>query len=332
MPKLAHAQLMPSTYARLVLRHWAGDRVLTRELAALLPKSDKMRVADQLAQAQVLEGRLDPGWGLRLGALFDAAAHGPVGAAALSAPDLGVALDVVARYGALRTPFVTFTSSRNHAWGGLVLAADPGLRPQDVTPLIEVTLVGIQNLIRQVVGHRLDAVRVEIGWSRPAHFALFREALEGSLRFGAKRTAVLVPSSWLGTPSPFADTVAHSVALAQLAAQRARTNETPGFAAKVARLVDSQETTPSLPAVARALAVSPRTLVRRLAQEDTSFRDILDAHRRASALELLVESELDVATIAERLGYGDTANFGRACRRWFGVAPGRLRQRAAART
>lgn len=328
MPKLARAELMPSTYARLVLRHWAGDRMLARELAALLPESDKMRVADQLAQAQVLDGRLDPGWGLRLGVLFDAAAHGPVGAAALSAPDLGAALDVIAHYGALRTPFVTFTSSRNDAWSGLVLAADPGLRQQDATPLIEATLVGVQNLIRQVVGHRLDAVRVEIGWPRPAHSALFRENLEGSLRFGTRRTAVLVPSSWLATPSPFADVVAHSVALTQLAAQSARAGEGPGFAAQVARLVDSHETAPSLPAVARALAVSPRTLVRRLAQEDTTFRDILDAHRRASALALLVESALDVATIAERLGYRDTANFGRACRRWFGVAPGRLRHRA----
>jgi len=34
-----------------------------------------------------------------------------------------------------------------------------------------------------------------------------------------------------------------------------------------------------------------------------------------------------VAELAYRLGYEDTANFNRACRRWFGKSPGRLRQK-----
>jgi AraC-like DNA-binding protein len=41
---------------------------------------------------------------------------------------------------------------------------------------------------------------------------------------------------------------------------------------------------------------------------------------------LLEQSDLDVATIGERLGYADPSNLGWACRRWFGVSPRALRK------
>jgi AraC-like DNA-binding protein len=40
---------------------------------------------------------------------------------------------------------------------------------------------------------------------------------------------------------------------------------------------------------------------------------------------LLRDRELTVADVAYTLGYEDPANFGRACRRWFGMAPGAYR-------
>jgi AraC-like DNA-binding protein len=67
--------------------------------------------------------------------------------------------------------------------------------------------------------------------------------------------------------------------------------------------------------------MSPRTLVRRLGRRNTSYRKLLDAHRRARATELLSQVQLTVAEIADRLGYDEPTNFARACRRWFGVSP-----------
>jgi AraC-like DNA-binding protein len=79
--------------------------------------------------------------------------------------------------------------------------------------------------------------------------------------------------------------------------------------------------------VARRLAVSKRTLIRRLRESGTTYRELRDAHRRKLAMELLSGTSLTAAEIAYRLGYEDASNFGRACHRWFGRSPAAVRKR-----
>ena len=79
--------------------------------------------------------------------------------------------------------------------------------------------------------------------------------------------------------------------------------------------------------LAARLQVSTRTLVRRLEQRQTTYRALLDFHRRSRCAELLAQPSLSVAEIAERLGYEEPTNFARACRRWFGLSPRAYRAR-----
>ena len=76
-----------------------------------------------------------------------------------------------------------------------------------------------------------------------------------------------------------------------------------------------------------ASALSRRTLIRRLHEGGTGYRELINAHRRRRADALLREGTLTVAEVGDRLGYEDAANFGRACQRWFGKPPGALRGR-----
>ena len=77
--------------------------------------------------------------------------------------------------------------------------------------------------------------------------------------------------------------------------------------------------------VARALAVSRRTLSRRLAGEGTSFRALLNDVRREFACALLQDHSLSVGDVAFFLQYSEPAAFHRAFRRWTGQAPGDFR-------
>ena len=78
--------------------------------------------------------------------------------------------------------------------------------------------------------------------------------------------------------------------------------------------------------VARHLAVSPRTLQRRLASEGSSYQDVLEQWRKDAAQRHLSESKLAIAEIAFLLDYSEPAPFHRAFKRWFGVTPQAFRQ------
>jgi AraC-like DNA-binding protein len=85
------------------------------------------------------------------------------------------------------------------------------------------------------------------------------------------------------------------------------------------------EATPTPVTVAKALAVSRRTLSRRLGDEGTSFRNILDDVRREFACALLQDRSLSIADVAFFLQYSEPAAFNRSFRRWTGRTPSEFR-------
>lgn len=73
----------------------------------------------------------------------------------------------------------------------------------------------------------------------------------------------------------------------------------------------------SLADVAQLLAMTPRTLQRRLAEHETSFREVVDGLRRELHARLTAQG-ICSQEIAFRLGYADMGSFRRAQRRWNG--------------
>ncbi len=82
--------------------------------------------------------------------------------------------------------------------------------------------------------------------------------------------------------------------------------------------------------VARRLAVSSRTLQRRLRSEGTSFKEIVDATRESLARQYLRRTHLTATEIAYLLGFDEATSFFRAFQRWTGTTPESLRQQLAA--
>jgi AraC-like DNA-binding protein len=73
--------------------------------------------------------------------------------------------------------------------------------------------------------------------------------------------------------------------------------------------------------IADELGVSARTLDRRLADEDTSFRELLDDVRLEMARKYLRDPRLSLGEIAFLLGYSEASAFHRSFRRWTGSTP-----------
>jgi len=99
--------------------------------------------------------------------------------------------------------------------------------------------------------------------------------------------------------------------------------EPPTFSAKVQGLLASllPKGPPHRDDVAAQLMMSERTLQRRLAEEGTSFTNLVDDTRRELARQSLSCGELSLKMLSFQLGFSEPSAFYRACKRWFGMAP-----------
>ncbi|MGI1660912.1 helix-turn-helix domain-containing protein [Palleronia sp. KMU-117] len=82
---------------------------------------------------------------------------------------------------------------------------------------------------------------------------------------------------------------------------------------------------PSIERAADAGGMSVRTLQRRLAEDGTSFTELLDLERRKVALRLLGDADADLGALTLRLGYSAPSAMSRAIRRLTGSSPSRIR-------
>ncbi|WP_433303566.1 AraC family transcriptional regulator ligand-binding domain-containing protein [Actinoplanes sp. CA-030573] len=86
----------------------------------------------------------------------------------------------------------------------------------------------------------------------------------------------------------------------------------------------------TIEAAARELAVSGRTLQRRLQSEETNFQAVLRHTREALAHHYLSTSRMSTGEISYLLGYADTNSFYRAFQSWTGRTPDQIRAGASA--
>ena len=79
-------------------------------------------------------------------------------------------------------------------------------------------------------------------------------------------------------------------------------------------------------AVAQRLNMSTRSFTRHLAEEGTSFGEILERLRQRLASRYLAEDRMSIQQIAWLLGYSEVGAFNHAYKRWTGTTPGRARK------
>lgn len=82
---------------------------------------------------------------------------------------------------------------------------------------------------------------------------------------------------------------------------------------------------------AKLLNLTPRTLMRRLDAERTSFQDIKVGLRRDLAIRDLTQTGKSIEAISQDIGFASAANFHRAFKKWTDLTPGAYRKLSSAR-
>jgi AraC-like DNA-binding protein len=143
-----------------------------------------------------------------------------------------------------------------------------------------------------------------------------------NVEFERAHNRLHIPRALFDEPLPQADAHTLEMCMAQCDVLMQRNERRRGITAVVrSQLFRNSGGFPTLPEVAAELDVHPRTLRRQLAEEDTSFRALLNEARSTLAVDLLCNVGLTVDEVSKRLGYTDTSTFCHAFKRWHGVPP-----------
>lgn len=93
-----------------------------------------------------------------------------------------------------------------------------------------------------------------------------------------------------------------------------------------AYLIEAGWNAAHLTGAAQALHMTPRTLIRRLDADGTSFQAIKDALRRDIAIRQLQSGQASIEAIAQDVGFATATGFHKAFHRWTGTTPSAYRR------
>jgi AraC-like DNA-binding protein len=187
----------------------------------------------------------------------------------------------------------------------------------------EAFMASIMKLARHALGREEPLLGVAFQHARPKDISEHVRIFQGPIRFGSPANELQFSAHWLRAPLATADSNLSAVLDRHLSDLIARMPNAQTFAHDVRRrlLRSLRSGQVNLSGVAKDLAVSERTLQRRLEEEGTSLQKLIEESRYELSLTLLRTSHLTLAEIAQRLGYATPASFSRAFRRWRGVSP-----------
>ncbi|MDN2712467.1 AraC family transcriptional regulator ligand-binding domain-containing protein [Janthinobacterium sp. SUN118] len=295
---------------------------------ANLPARDYVRLLDAGA---ALAG--DAHFGLHVGQRVRMGTYSAYGLILLSCKNVGQALEQTARYERLAHDLGRSSVQRD---GDVAHYRWTSHYPAASRHLVDSVFAGIRVCGDWLAGVALPPAR--LAFTHDGGGELLRHAAHrdeyvrvlGSLpAFGAAANTATFDAQLLDWPVPNADVSLYPVLCQhaeQLLAQR-QGEDGAGIEAQVhaAIVAGLRHGSARLAGVAAALAVTPRTLQRKLADADTSFQALLDQARYGLARDYLRQPGLSLVDIAFLLGYQEQSAFNHAFRTWAGTNPGAWR-------
>jgi AraC-like DNA-binding protein len=193
---------------------------------------------------------------------------------------------------------------------------------------IEFLMALFVRMCRHLTGRRLTPCRARFTHFRARYEAGLAELFGEDIAFGAQADEILFDEETRELPFTSADEYLNRLLISYFEEALSRRNVRYGSF----RSAVENEIIPLLPHrkiaasdIARRLAMSQRTLSRRLGEENVSFADVLESLRIDLARRYLADKTLSVSQIAWLLGYQEVGSFSHAFKRWTGMSPRQAR-------
>ncbi len=268
-------------------------------------------------------GRTDLGF--ELGRLLKLSSHDILGYGMLSSPSVDQALRMVSRYFSLITPTYTLRYRSDDKIAEALVRPQLALSARVRELHLEAIVVAFYEHVRSLLSGDLPACNLYLSFEAPAHVARYRELDAAVVHFGQHNlpgARLVLERDVVMRPLAMADDNALRMARSRCDALLNQITQGSRLSDWVQMMLrEAADGQPKLEELAQILNLSARTLERRLADEQSSFRQLSRRARHERACELLRGGRLGVTQIAYQLGYTDVANFTRAFRRESGMSP-----------
>ncbi len=253
--------------------------------------------------------------------------YGMLCRASITAPDLEIALKRWCRHHRILIEDVSFE---------LGITDDAAVisihETRELGTLREFCLV---TLLRYVLGFSCWAVdsaialrAAEFPFPKPHHVSVYPTIFCKTIRFGAPRASISFDRRYLSlplkrSPSDLDSMLKGALRLTVLPYRRDRL-----LVERVRRVLrSSRGRILTAGDVATELALSTRTMHRRLSEEATSLRELKEEAKRELAKQELARGSAPIKRIAELAGFRNEKSFSRAFRAWTGASPREFRNR-----
>ncbi|WP_410210059.1 AraC family transcriptional regulator ligand-binding domain-containing protein [Aquirhabdus sp.] len=261
--------------------------------------------------------------------------HGMLGMASISADTLGDALDITLRYFSLILPCIELTRENR---GNKVFIYVRNLvsfgSPFDET-MIEIV---IGNFFKMVSFSETPANGKEISeiLGSEVHFrhacfgdaAVYQRFCNTSIKFSCLDNQMIFAREVLSRPLVTRNRSTRMALETMLETKLQLMQKHDEVAVRVRRLLSGSAALSHFPdpqQIADAMAMSTRTLSRRLSEEGHSLSKLMEELRMERAEMLLIGTQLSLFNIAKQLGYSDLSAFSRAFKRVKKQSPSELR-------
>jgi len=159
-----------------------------------------------------------------------------------------------------------------------------------------------------------------------------RDALQqffgAPVKFSREYNKLFFERSFLQERFFTSNTLLYDILINALKTYFSSVNEQRGFVDMVCREITrlGGDQIPNIEIIAERLAISPRTLRRRLSDEGYSFQEAKNLVREKRAKYYLSQTNMPLSEIAFELGYSELSAFSRAFRSWVGETPQSFRE------
>ncbi|WP_156507577.1 AraC family transcriptional regulator [Halioglobus sp. HI00S01] len=264
----------------------------------------------------------DPSIGLELGDVVIPERYGLFGYALLSAETFERVLVLAESFGPMAFSFFSFGYGKQGRDAWFELRGNPDTSPDLTRVFVDRGLAAAARTFRAILGQRFYLHHVLLPHASNGNADNYLRMFQSPVSFSSQHSRLVFDAALLEEPllNNHRGTSLHLEQQCQLI--MARLSGQGRFVDSVRMQVLSRPGVfPDIDVVANSLGLSTRTLKRRLRDENTGYREIVDELRYGLALEYLGKTRLPMEQISTLLGYRESANFSHAFKRWEGRSP-----------